>query len=34
MYFVSGNKYVGEWKDDKKNGKGTMYFADGNKYDG
>lgn len=25
---------MGEWKDDKKNGKGTQYFSNGNKYIG
>ena len=32
--FASGNKYVGEWKDDKKHGKGTYTFASGDKYVG
>ena len=30
----NGNKYVGEWKDNKKNGQGTLTYADGNKYVG
>ena len=25
----AGDKYIGEWKDDKKNGKGTYTQADG-----
>ena len=29
-----GEKYVGEWKDGKKHGKGTMTFPDGSKYVG
>jgi len=32
--FTSGNKYVGEWKDDKKHGQGTFTFANGEKYVG
>ena len=32
--FESGDKYVGEWKDDKRNGKGTNTFPDGEKYEG
>ena len=34
LTFASGNKYVGEWKDDKKNGQGTETLADGSKYVG
>jgi S1-C subfamily serine protease len=32
--FADGNKYVGEFRDDKYNGQGTYTFADGNKYVG
>jgi hypothetical protein len=32
--FASGNKYVGEFKDGKRNGQGTYTFASGNKYVG
>ena len=32
--YADGNKYVGEWKDDKKSGQGTFTFASGNKYVG
>ncbi len=32
--FASGNKYVGEFKDDKRNGQGTFTFANGEKYVG
>ena len=28
-YYTNGTKYVGEWKDEKKHGKGTEYTADG-----
>ena len=31
---ASGNKYVGQWKDDKFNGQGTLIWASGNKYVG
>mmetsp|Transcript_19471 Transcript_19471/g.33104 ORF Transcript_19471/g.33104 Transcript_19471/m.33104 type:complete len:84 (-) Transcript_19471:6-257(-) len=29
-----GSKYDGEWKDDKKNGRGVYTYPDGSKYDG
>ena len=32
--FGSGNKYIGEWKDGKKNGQGTLTIAGGDKYVG
>ena len=32
--FANGDKYVGEWKDDKKYGQGTYTFANGDKYVG
>jgi hypothetical protein len=32
--FASGDKYIGEWKDDKKYGQGTLTFAGGDKYVG
>ena len=32
--FDNGDKYVGEWKDDNRNGQGTYTHADGNKYVG
>ena len=32
--FADGDKYVGEWRDDKRNGQGTFTFADGDKYVG
>ena len=30
----AGDKYIGEWKDDKMHGLGTYIFADGDKYVG
>ena len=32
--FADGDKYIGEYKDDKMNGQGTYTFADGDKYIG
>ncbi len=32
--FADGDKYVGEWRDDKRNGQGTATYADGGKYVG
>ncbi|MBC8443040.1 MAG: MORN motif-containing protein, partial [Proteobacteria bacterium] len=32
--YSNGEKYVGEWKDDKLNGKGTFTWSDGGKYVG
>ncbi|MDA0361923.1 MAG: hypothetical protein O3A45_02845 [Proteobacteria bacterium] len=29
--YHNGDKYVGEWKDDKQHGQGTYTFADGGK---
>ena len=31
---ANGDKYVGQYKDDKKHGEGTWTFADGEKYVG
>ena len=33
-YIAGGQKYVGEWKDDKKHGQGTATWPDGQKYVG
>lgn len=37
-YYYKSNgiylKYVGEWKNDKKHGKGVMEYKNGNKYEG
>ena len=32
--FPDGSQYVGEWKDDKRNGQGTFTFPNGGKYVG
>jgi len=32
--FPDGTKYVGQYRDDKRNGQGTYTFADGRKYVG
>ena len=32
--WANGEKYVGEWKDGKRNGQGTFTYASGNKYVG
>ena len=32
--YENGDSYVGEWKDNKRHGKGTYRYADGNKYVG
>ena len=32
--FAGGNKYTGEWRNNKKNGQGTFTFANGDKYVG
>ena len=34
LTFPNGDKYVGEFKDDKPNGKGTYTWSDGRKYEG
>lgn len=31
---ASGDKYIGEWKDGEKSGKGIYYFSHGDTYDG
>ena len=33
-FIFDGEKYVGEWKDDKKHGQGTLTFSSGEKYVG
>ena len=33
-YYKSGNRYEGEWKNDKREGKGIYYFNDGDRYEG
>ncbi len=32
--FKNGNKYIGEYKSDKKDGEGTFYWRDGRRYKG
>jgi hypothetical protein len=32
--YANGNKYVGEWRDDKRNGQGTYTFPNGGEYVG
>jgi hypothetical protein len=34
MIFNGGKVYDGEWKNNKMNGKGTLTWADGKKYEG
>ena len=31
-YYINGNKYDGEWKNDKAEGKGIFYYNNGDKY--
>lgn len=33
-FYHNGDKYVGEWKNNKKSGNGTMLYKNGNKYSG
>ena len=33
-YYANGEKYIGNFKDDKSHSKGTGYFANGDKYEG
>ena len=32
--YADGNRYEGEWKDNKMNGYGVLYLADGGRYEG
>ena len=34
LYWASGHRYTGEWKDGKRNGQGTYFYADGSKWKG
>ena len=31
MYYNNGNRYEGDWKNDKKEGKGIYYFNNGDR---
>ena len=33
-YHKNGNKYEGDWKNEKRDGKGIFYWNDGRKYEG
>ena len=34
MIYANGERYNGEWKDDKRSGKGSMMYATNERYDG
>ena len=34
MYYNSGDRYEGEWKNDKREGKGIYYYKSGSRYEG
>ena len=34
MYFSNGNKYEGDWKNNKREGYGIYYFSNGSKFEG
>ena len=34
MTYISGDQYLGEWKDSKRHGQGTYTFSNGDKYVG
>lgn len=34
MFFPKGARYEGEWKNDRKEGKGCYHFSNGDHYDG
>ena len=34
IFLLEGDKYIGEWKDDKFEGKGIFYCNNGSKYNG
>ena len=34
MNYLNGDNYVGEWKENKRNGQGTLTLMNGNKYFG
>jgi hypothetical protein len=34
FYFMNGDRYEGEWQNDKRNGKGKLFFANGGNFEG
>ncbi len=34
MYYGNGDKYIGEWRNDRKHGQGIYYESSGSKYAG
>ena len=34
FFYSNGDKYKGEWKDDKRHGNGVIFYSNGHKYDG
>jgi hypothetical protein len=34
MYYKNGDRYEGEWKNDKRVGRGKLYFEDGAYFEG
>jgi hypothetical protein len=34
FYYLNGDKYEGEWNEDKRDGIGVYYYMNGDKYEG
>ena len=34
MIYKNGDKYIGQWKEDNREGYGIVYYSNGNKYEG